>query len=312
MKVVRLFLLAALLPAACFAAADCAMISQQATLTFGVETDIPDLNDTFTVDVYHTDFEISFTANGWDTVYSFDPPAGEMDIDPNGSVLYVNEKARWNLSSVPSGYEFIGFTPGETFWILPQGLKSGVLHFGFAAEHSDTANLCYWNPDDPEHVSSSNLWYRVKLLDVRGPADSDFSVWTTNPLHVIMSTADGGITDDDVYYIEDGLHEHMNWGFTKPGFYEVDLSVTTVYTCAAALTADIFPAVEGYYDDCVVDLGDFAVISEDWLRTDCLSDPNNCLGGDISDPNDGAVDYDDLTIMADQWLSCGYPGCDEN
>ena len=151
----------------------------------------------------------------------------------------------------------------------------------------------------------------MRLLDVRGPEDSDFSLWQTGPFELFMSTELGGITDDDVYYIDDGLHRHVNWGFTKPGFYEVDFEVSTVYTCNGALTADIWPAVEGFYDDCVVDLRDLMVMSRDWLRTDC-SDPNNCVGGDISDPNDGTVDYDDLSILADQWLECGYPGCDLN
>lgn len=311
MKTLRLFFVVLFVPAVCWAVGDCSMISQDVTLTFGVETETPDSNQIYTLDIFHTDVEVSFTAQGWDIEYSYDHTEGALDIDPAQSILYVNENATWNLTSVPSGFEFIGFTPNEDFWILPQSSQSGVLHLGFAAQESDSANLCDWDPNDPSRVSSADKWYKIELVDVRGPEDSDFSVWQTNPLNVYMSTEDGGITEDDVYYMEDGLHDHMNWGFTKQGFYEVDLKVTTVYTCDESLTADTALQVEGYYSDCVVDIYDLAVISEDWLKTGC-QDPNNCVGGDISDPNDGIVDYDDLTIMADQWLECGYPGCDND
>ena len=149
MNMFRLFIIVALMPVYVFAAGDCSMVSEYITLQFGVETEIPDPNEMFTLDVYHTDVELSFTASGWDVEYSYDPPAGEMDIQIDHGLLYVNENNVYNLSYIPSGYEFIGFTPNEDFWILPQTSKAGVLHLGFAAQESDSANPLRLGPERP-------------------------------------------------------------------------------------------------------------------------------------------------------------------
>ena len=41
-----------------------------------------------------------------------------------------------------------------------------------------------------------------------------------------MSTAEGGLTGDDAFYLVEGAHIHYNWAFTARGYYEVDVQAT--------------------------------------------------------------------------------------
>lgn len=296
----------------CIADPNCSMLSEEVTLYFGIETNIPDINHPVTVDVYHTDVEVSFTSAGWDVVLSYDEPGfpGGNDVNLNESLLYGNENSY--IASVPAGFEFTGANEGDEMWILPQSSGNGALPLGFAAERSDSFNLCNWEPNDPNKGADIiDKWYKVKLLDVKGPEDSDFSLWQTGPTTVFMSTAWGGITDGDVYYIIDGGHAHMNWGFTKQGLYEIDFRISTVYKCDSELTADLWPLGDEYYrGDCIIDFYDYAVFARNWFEDNCDTDPGLCEGADMDQPVDNQVDLKDLDVLAEQWFTCGYPKCD--
>ena len=299
-----------LLLAVCNTYGECTKLSRSVTLNFGVEVELPDPNFTYTIDYYHTDIEVAFTQSGWAMSLFHDAPGTDgIEIDPNDGLLNVNANARWNMSSVPSGYEFIGIVPGEDFWILPQHSAGDVLPLGFCTEASDTMKLCQWDPNDVAHGASSfDTWYKIQLLDVRGPQDAEFSVWQTSPLTVYISTVQEGITEGDVFYISSGAHSHVNWGFTKQGYYQVDLLVTTIYQCDESLAGDVWPRGAAYCGDCMVDLHDFNSLAQYWLQTGC-NDSDLCQGGDISSPSDGQVNLEDMAIIADHWLQCGYPGC---
>jgi surface-anchored protein len=310
-----LCLLTAGLPAG--AQGHCAKVSTEVTLHFGIETDVPDPNHPITVDLYHTDFEVSFRASGWAVVVSYDGPAagtGGSDIPPQDALLYGNVNSRWVLSSIPADFAFIGAKPGEPFWILPQSAGSGALALGLAAEQVDVDRLCRWNPRDKRGADSSDRWFEVQLLEVRGPADADFALWQADGVHapvVYMSTHDGGITADDVFYLTAGSHVHANWGFTQPGGYAVRFRVSTVLRCDDWLTADWAPPGDGvYYGDGRVDFQDFAWMAARWLQTPREDDPNTFMFLDPNDPTNHPVGFDELTALADQWLLCGYPGCE--
>jgi surface-anchored protein len=307
----------------------CTLISSDiTTFHFGIETAIPDVNHPITVDFFHTDIEVPFTQSGWDiSVASDEPdsPFGEENIPPQDALLYVNSNARINLPSIPSGFEFIGARPGETFWVLPQSESSGILPLGLCAEEADISRLCNWDPNDSKGADTADKWFEVKIVDVRGPADANFSMWQADAIHppvVFVSTAEGGLTDDDVFYISAGSHTHLNWGFTKPGPYEVDLQVSTVYKCDATLIADIAPIGNEFYrGNCIVDFDDFALIALHWLETGCggqgealyrikpaFGGTDSCEGADLD--GNGEVGVGDLAILAEQLFHCGYPGCE--
>ena len=182
----------------------------------------------------------------------------------------------------------------------------------FFSSHAKVGRLCRWNPQDTRGADSPDLWFEVQLLDVRGPADANFAVWQADGVHapmVFMSTHNGGITAEDVFYISAGSHVHANWGFTQPGLYAVDFRVSTVLRCDDWLTADSAPPGDGiYYGDGRVDFHDFAWMAAYWRQTPLEDDPNTFM---FVDPNDPAkrIGPKELTALADQWLLCGYPGC---
>jgi len=103
-------------------------------------------------------------------------------------------------------------------------------------------------------------WLQVNLVEVRGPEGGHVSMWQesgSNPI-VFFSTSEGGITEDDVYYIRANLHAHNSWAFTEPGLYEVDIQVSTYHLCDESLIADI-------NNDCIVNLEDFSLMAQQWF-----------------------------------------------
>ncbi len=54
-------------------------------------------------------------------------------------------------------------------------------------------------------------------------------------------------------------------------------------------------------NDGIVNLQDFAVISQNWRRTDCVSN-GNCSGSDLEEVPDGDIDFMDLDLFTDYWL----------
>lgn len=284
------------------------MNSPVVTFYFGVETEYPDPNQWQVIGGFHTDLSTPYLCRsglcGWDFAVSTNdlPGGGKRRIPPPQALLVVSPLARMTMPSSPA-FAFLGAAPGQTIWVLPQNYWSGVLWLGFNSGEmtaDEIAGICLWNPQDAGRADTPARWLRVRLLDVRGPQGGHFSLWQTGSLgsiQVFFSTYEGGITEQDVYYYQAGAHTHLNWGFTKPGLYEIDLQLSTFYLCDPALTADLT-------GDCRVSLLDAAAVAARWLQGGC-EDPNNCAGADFN--QSGRVDLADLSLLADQWLLCGSP-----
>ncbi len=294
----------------------CAKVSTDVTVYFGIETDLPDPNHPVTVDYYHTDFEVSFRTTGWDVLISHDVPSAGgagLAIPLEDALLYGGANSQWVLASIPPDFEFIGAQPNEPFWILPQNAGTGALPLGVAAERADSGRLRSWNPQDDRGANSADRWFEVRLLDVRGPENGDFALWQADGIHppvAFMSTHEGGVTARDVFYISAGSHVHVNWGFTQPGLYAIDFRISTVVRCDEWLTADWAPPGDAsFYGDGRVDFKDFAWLARHWQTTPSINDANTFMFVDPNDPSD-PVGVDELEAMADQWLRCGYPGCE--
>ena len=295
----------------------CAKVSTEVTFYFGIETPVvpADSNGPMRIDHYHTDLELSFRPGGWKVGVSYDCPgcgASGLDLLPEEALLMGNPNSNWVLPSIPPAFEFIGARPGEPFWILPQNAGTGALPLGIAVEQADSARLCPWNPGDTRGADHEDKWFQMQLLEVRGPADANVAMWQADgqrPPVVFVSTHEGGITADDVFYIADGSHVHMNWGFTQSGLYELDFRVSTVLRCEEWLTADWAPVGDAYYNgDCKVDFLDYALLAAHWLQLPLEDDPNTWMFFDPDNPAD-PVNSDDLERLTDQWLLCAYPGC---
>jgi hypothetical protein len=92
----------------------------------------------------------------------------------------------------------------------------------------------------------------------------------------------------------------------------VRFRVSTVLRCDDWLTADWAPPGDGiYYGDGRVDFQDFAWMAARWLQTPREDDPKTFMFLDPNDPTNHPVGFDELTALADQWLLCGYPGCED-
>jgi surface-anchored protein len=235
---IRLTLIAAMPVsfAATAAAGPTLVRSEITTFYFGVETVTPDPDHPDTIDDCHTDLDLPFLSCDWLPEVSPNdvPGGGDRQVDPEDALLYVNPAARVTLGSIPPGFEFIGATPGVPFWVLPQNYAAGVLWLGMSSETmspGDEAGLSVWNPGDPRGGADLPAkWIRVELVDVRGPAGGEFSLWQTTGVgqaDAFMSTFDGGITEVDVYHPLAGSHNHLNFGFTEAGLYEIDFRVST-------------------------------------------------------------------------------------
>lgn len=257
------------------------------TIYFGVETPIPDPAHPFTVDLFHTDVATPYQGGAWRVFINHDDVPGGTEIDPEEALLYANVEARFQLASIPPGFEFIGAQPNEVFWILPQSPDPDVLYLGMSTEAmsaGDIARICTWNPGASAHGADVDArWIRVNVLDVRGPPGGHFSMWQTagpGSPRVHYSTFSGGITGDDVFYILAGAHAHMNWAFTKPGLFEVDVQVS-------APTTDIDGDLD---DDGDVDELDLSIFAAVLVAND--ADPAHRIAADLN--CDGRADGLDI------------------
>ncbi len=282
----------ALLPAGLTAGETCVtVISDPVTFYFGVETQDPDRT---LVDLYHTDLAMPYVDGEWDFHVHIEDL--ELELAPEEALLYVNENARLVLDEVPPGYEFIGFTPGQPFWVLPQNPDPLILYLGIASEdmeENDIQRLCIWNPGDPRGgADQPGTWLRLQLLEVNGPAEAELSTWQAEdgPPTVFWSTFEGGLTDRDVYYGLAGGHGHVNWAFTRPGLYAVTLQATTLVRSDCPGDLDL---------DGRVDLADLAILLADW---GCERGLGFCRG-DVD--ADGETDLSDLaTLLAGFGRTC--------
>jgi len=288
------------------------------TLYFAIGTEQTDPNHPLAVDLFHTDFEVSFRTPGWEVIVSHDAPHSigyGPDILPQDALLHGNAQSRWVLYSIPAAFDFIGAKPGEPFWILPQNAGTGALPLGIAAERANSNRLRLWNPGDARGADTEDTWFEVRLMNMRGPADANFALWQADGIHppvVFMSTHKDDITEKDVFYISAGSHVHMNWGFTQPGIYAVDFRISTVLACDDSLTADCAPpGNSGYYGDGHVDFQDLAWLTNHWGNLASLEDPNTFMFADPNDPTH-TLGTRELMALANQWLTFGYPVIEPN
>jgi surface-anchored protein len=262
------------------ARADQFMASMPLTIRVGIEADFP---SSTRIDAQHVDVELPYRAGGnFEQLFEGDV----VGLVPGSQGhLYGNTLTRVTMPTNPS-FSFIGAAPGEQIWVLPQSSLAGRVFAGIAAEtqsSSDVSEMLAWNPGDPRGSASSTAkWLEVNLLDVRGPAGSQFSLWQTGSggagLTQWVSTFENGIDPEDQYYLTANAHTHVNWGFTKAGLYEIDVQLRT--------RTNLSWIVGDADRDQDVDLDDFNILVEnfgkrrDWFHADFTGD--------------GLVDLDDF------------------
>ena len=181
-----------------------------------------------TITDQHVDVDVSLVSGSLHGSIHAD---NEGVVDSTDGLLFDGPLGTTGLESPGGAYSFLGVAAGETIYVWPQGGEPDRMYLGFAAESMAPGTLNSYFESDPR-VAGTAPWIKISLAAVRyhaapgesGPAH--FSLWQTDSFGsptAWMSTSDGGITAADATWILEGGHVHYNWGFSKRGYYEVDL-----------------------------------------------------------------------------------------
>jgi surface-anchored protein len=112
-------------------------------------------------------------------------------------------------------WDFTGAAESEPIWYAPQTQSSGRPFLGFATDDLE-----------PAEWSGPVVWSLEAI--VSAPLDGHVSLWQSdffgNP-SLKFASADG-IDAEDSFPQGAGGHDHFNWGFSRPGVYEIELAAT--------------------------------------------------------------------------------------
>ncbi len=156
--------------------------------------------------------------------------------DP-ADTLFFDGPSGSTAATRPAGgqWDFLGVAAGEPIFIWPVLSEPGRIYAGFEAQSIAPGTFASIPTGDPRAPTAAR-WLKVSLIDVRffdldgTPDSADFALWqfASGAPKVWMSTADGGITGDDIYYQLEGGHSHVNWGFSRAGYYQIDFQLSGV------------------------------------------------------------------------------------
>ncbi|ADV63588.1 hypothetical protein Isop_3023 [Isosphaera pallida ATCC 43644] len=195
----------------------------------------------------HVDLTLNLAADGWL------PRVADRDADTftygQRTLLFVPSQARTNR---PAGttWDFIGVGSGQTYWRLPQQQNPNLLYLGLGTQETSPSLVARYIPNDPRVPSNLAFrWMTLNLVDVRGPGH--FSLWQNDDAGPIvwMASADG-ITTNDRAFITAGGHLHYNWGFTAPGYYEIDFRASAWIDVNGNGSVD--PGVDIFSESCII------------------------------------------------------------
>jgi surface-anchored protein len=113
---------------------------------------------------------------------------------------------------VGNDWDSTGVEAHEPFWLLPQSPVPGVPWFGLSTEGGPPAEIL---------SGDISLAYALAAVPLGGQL-SQYSVGTFgNPVFLLSSSA-GELS----YSRPPGIHEHLNWTFSSPGWWWVDVVAT--------------------------------------------------------------------------------------
>lgn len=123
--------------------------------------------------------------------------------DPGSTVLWLKPASRVNL---PAGFSQVG-SPGTTVWQVPQTQDMNLIWLGWSTEALNAGN-----------TSSPVTW---TLNSVDGPGT--VTVYTTGSFGGVQDVVFSG---PGSYRINQGVHAHANWAFSKEGVYRLNFTQT--------------------------------------------------------------------------------------
>ncbi|HXG09829.1 MAG TPA: choice-of-anchor M domain-containing protein [Gemmataceae bacterium] len=164
-------------------------------------------------------FEMGQPAIGWHD------ETNDIEYEADEALVLVGTAA---LRSRPASaaFNFLGVGLGAPVWVLPQVQDPNLVFLGIGTEEIDPGIF-------------QNDEVTLSLVGIRGPGF--FSLWTTDAFGSptpLLTTADG-ITTADRVVRPIGSHQDFNWGFTVPGFYELDFQLSGVLLSGQPVSSEV-------------------------------------------------------------------------
>jgi O-glycosyl hydrolase len=221
-------------------------------------------------------------------------------------------------------------------WTLFRGYGTGGL-INVTNPSSYTVSDLYWFFKAYTYFTDPN-WYVVRTsLSGVGSADLRMSAFKnpdSNQLTVVILnkasdnpsltlTLNGFTQSSSEVYRSSASDHWVSLGTFSNPISLPALSITTihltgtsspVFSNCAAVRAAGYGLISDIYPDCYVNYKDLEIIADYWLSSDCGWLNNYCDGADFK-PRDGNVDFVDFSKFAVQWMQCNdpnNPGCEHN
>ncbi len=136
----------------------------------------------------------------------------DEEYDASEIVTLVSTAAMVTLTA---DFPALGAVAGQNVWVLPEQENPVLPFLGLATEELAAAE---WG----------NITFT--LGSVTSPSGAGhFAVWQVGSMGALllhMSTADPG---PDLFVMQAGTHSHHNYGFSEPGIWEIELTVSGMH-----------------------------------------------------------------------------------
>lgn len=200
----------------------------------------------------HVDIEVSRADSAWKLELSSQTGTNVVKHPTTDALIYAGTPTTI-IRPQSTAYNFTGAPSGGTLYVLPQQFSASLPYLGVSAPGLGTS-VDRYNPatESKGRVSGLARWSKMSLVDVRhqnldgSEGDGVFSVWQVGVfgnVNVLMSSyndsiqngnangfdATDGISNDDALWMISGGHDHYNYGFSKPGRYEVDVKLSAYF-----------------------------------------------------------------------------------
>lgn len=150
----------------------------------------------------------------------------DAEPDPASTLVAVSNAA--SLVSTPELAGGTGVAVGERLWVLPNVRRAGLPFLGFGGEELEPQD---WTGD-----------LHLDLVGVESPSGGGhFAVFQPDGLGgqtFFISTAEGGITEEDHLEIAAGEHDHKAFSFSEEGLWRITFVASGVHATAGVLTSE--------------------------------------------------------------------------
>ena len=201
------------------------------------------------IDHGHVDVGAQFIDGKAQFLARDDSAATPVWRDLNDVVFKVGDDAQLALPD-DAQFDFVGGTPGQNVWVVPQTEQAGVPWVG-------------WNTQSPSLVDAVDRGVTLEFLGHSGPGE--FSLFLQNggfeAPQVLWATAK---QQQEGFWVDLNTHTHANWTFTEPGVHQVgvrfsgktkdgsDFSTDGVLTFAVGNDTDVAEAQNTEWDPAAV------------------------------------------------------------